>query len=96
VISYVLRLRPEEVADGRFVGEVEAVASRRRRRIRTIEQITSFILATLANEVDASTTARQVANDEEPDTDDPGEMNDPDASDDPAAAHRPPVTERRR
>lgn len=69
MISYILRLRPEELADGRFVGEVEAVASRQRRRVRTVEQITTFILATMADEVIADVTARQVASDEEPDAD---------------------------
>lgn len=69
VISYVLRLRPDELADGRFIGEVEAVTSRQRRHIRTIDQMVAFILATLASQVAATTTAACVAIDEEPDPD---------------------------
>lgn len=67
VISYVLRLRPEELADGRFVGEVEAVTSRQRRHIRTMDQMLTFILTTLASQVSATSTALCVATDEEPD-----------------------------
>lgn len=61
VISYVLRLRPDALADGRFVGEIEAVASRQRRSIRTVEQMSKFILATMAGQVTAAASARRLA-----------------------------------
>lgn len=65
VISYVLRLRPDALVDGRFVGEVEAVTSRQRRRISTIDQMAAFILATMGSQVHAAETARQVATDDD-------------------------------
>ena len=59
VISYVLRLRPDALADGRFVGEIEAVSSQERTRIRTIDQMTGFILATMESQVCSGSTARE-------------------------------------
>ena len=61
VISYVLRLRPDALAEGRFVGEVEAVTSRQRSSIRTIEQLAAFIVATMPKQVTAAAMARQLA-----------------------------------
>jgi hypothetical protein len=75
VISYVLRLRPDALVDGRFVGEVEAVTSRQRRRISTIDQMAAFIISTMGSQVSATTTARLVATDDDvvgPDGLDPG------------------------
>jgi hypothetical protein len=61
VISYVLRLRPDALADGRFVGEIEAVTSQDRARIRTLDQMTTFILATVERQVCSGSTARRLA-----------------------------------
>lgn len=74
VISYVLRLRPDTLADGRFVGEVEAVTSRQRRRISTIDQMAAFILSTMVSQVSATATARQVAIDDDADGPDLGAL----------------------
>lgn len=66
VISYVVRLRPDALADGRFVGEIEAVTSRQRRSIRTIDQMASFMLATTGSQVRAAAAAhRQVSEENE-------------------------------
>lgn len=46
LISYVLRLRPDALADGRFLGEIEAVTTRQRHAIRTVDQVEAFILQT--------------------------------------------------
>jgi len=64
VISYVLRLRPDALAGGRFVGEIEAVTSRQRASIRTVEQMSAFILATLPGQVTAAVSARRLAGDD--------------------------------
>ena len=64
VISYVLRLRPDALADGRFVGEIEAVTSRQRTSIRTIDQMATFILATMPGQVTATVAARHGAADD--------------------------------
>jgi hypothetical protein len=61
VISYVLRLRPDALADGRFVGEIEAVTSQERTRIRTLAQMATFILDTMDGQVCSGSTARQLA-----------------------------------
>jgi hypothetical protein len=45
-ISYVLRLRSDALADGRFVGEIEAVSDAQRQVVRTIDQMAAFILET--------------------------------------------------
>jgi hypothetical protein len=64
VISYVLRLRPDALADGRFVGEIEAVTSRQRTSIRTMDQMATFILATMPGQVTATVAARHEAADD--------------------------------
>lgn len=53
LISYVLRLRPDALADGRFVGEIEAVTTRQRRSVRTVDQVAAFILQTTPEQVEA-------------------------------------------
>jgi hypothetical protein len=51
MISYVLRLRPTRIREGEFVGEVEAVTSGRRFPIRSLEQMVSFVLTTMEDEL---------------------------------------------
>jgi hypothetical protein len=58
LISYVLRIRPDALADGRFVGEIEAVTSRERAPIRTVDQVAAFVLATMPAQVLANVAAR--------------------------------------
>jgi len=58
LISYVLRLRPDALADGRFVGEIEAVTSRQRSLVRNVDQVAAFVLATMPDQVVASVAAR--------------------------------------
>ena len=59
LISYVLRLRPDALADGRFVGEIEAVTSRQRTLVRTVDQVAAFVLATMPDQVVANVAARE-------------------------------------
>jgi hypothetical protein len=58
VISYVLRVRPESLDEGRIVGEVEAVASGQRSAVRSIEQVLAFLVETAEDEVLRSRVAR--------------------------------------
>ncbi|MHB1583256.1 MAG: hypothetical protein ACYCU7_08385 [Acidimicrobiales bacterium] len=58
VISYVLRVRPESLDEGRVVGEVEAVASGQRYAVRSIEQVLAFLVETAEDEVLRSQVAR--------------------------------------
>jgi hypothetical protein len=51
LISYVVRLRSDDLVGGRFVGEIEAVTSRQRVPIRTIDQVAAFILETMPTQV---------------------------------------------
>ena len=51
LISYVLRLRPDALAKGQFVGEIEAVTTRQRSSVRTVDQVAAFILGTSAKQV---------------------------------------------
>lgn len=60
LISYVVRLRSDALADGRFVGEIEAVTSRQRRSIRNIDQLATFVLATMGVQVASKETAREI------------------------------------
>lgn len=53
-ISYIIRLRPDALSEGRFVGEVEAVSSTERRAVRTLDQIAAFILETRQHQADES------------------------------------------
>jgi hypothetical protein len=50
-VSYVLRVRPEGVRDGRFAGEIEAVATGQRFAVRSIEQLVAFVLETVDEEM---------------------------------------------
>jgi hypothetical protein len=64
VISYVLRLRPESLGEGRVVGEVEAVASGQRHAVRSIDQVLAFLFRTAEDEVartQAGRPGREVA-----------------------------------
>ena len=51
LISYVLRLRPDALAKGRLVGEIEAVTTRERSSVRTVDQVADFIFGTSAKQV---------------------------------------------
>ena len=44
LISYVLRLRSDELAAGRVVGEVEAVANGHRFVVRSLDQLLAFLI----------------------------------------------------
>lgn len=58
VISYVLRLRTDALFEGCFVGEVEEVASGRRRRIASMEQLAAFVRSTMADRGGATAVPR--------------------------------------
>ncbi len=58
LISYVLRLHADELASGRVVGEVEAVASGQRFLVRSVEQMIAFLMETSQAE-EASVRAAQ-------------------------------------
>ncbi len=61
VISYVLRLRSDDLAGGRFVGEIEAVATRRKAPVRDADEITAFVLDTAASQaLEVDSAAAQV------------------------------------
>ncbi|HXW39477.1 MAG TPA: hypothetical protein VEJ44_07265 [Acidimicrobiales bacterium] len=55
-VSYVLRVRPESLKDGRFAGEVEAVATGQRFAVRSADELLAFVLETAAEEMAQSTT----------------------------------------
>ncbi len=61
VISYVLRVRPDALTEGCFVGEIEAVASQERARFRSVDQMKAFVLTTMDDQVCSGSTARQRA-----------------------------------
>lgn len=42
LVSYVLRLVPDELADGRLIGEVEAVGTGERRAIHGMDELMGF------------------------------------------------------
>jgi len=46
VVSYVLRLISEELAEGRLVGDVEAVATGQHRAVNGAEELLSFCAET--------------------------------------------------
>lgn len=58
VISYVLRVRPESLDEGRVVGEVEAVASGQRSAVRSIGQVLAFLVETAEDEALRSQVGR--------------------------------------
>lgn len=79
LISYVVRLRSDALADGRFVGEIEAVTSRQRRSIRNIDQLAAFVLATMAVQVASKETAWEIACEVDPAVD-AGACDEPDTA----------------
>jgi len=56
-VSYVLRVRPENLSKERFVGEVEAVGTGQRYAVRSIDQVMAFVLETMRDEVDLTRDA---------------------------------------
>jgi len=57
-VSYVLRVRPESLRDGRFTGEVEAVATGQRYAVRSLDELLAFVLETMGEEMVLPRTAR--------------------------------------
>jgi hypothetical protein len=57
-VSYVLRVRPESLREGRFTGEVEAVATGQRYAVRSLDQLLSFVLETMGEETVLARSAR--------------------------------------
>jgi hypothetical protein len=57
-VSYVLRVRPESLRDGRFAGEVEAVATGQRFAVRSADELLAFVLETAGEEMAHSRTVR--------------------------------------
>jgi hypothetical protein len=57
-VSYVLRVRPDSLREGRFTGEVEAVATGQRYAVRSLDQLLSFVLETVGDEVVLARDAR--------------------------------------
>jgi hypothetical protein len=57
-VSYVLRVRPESLKDGRFAGEVEAVATGQRFAVRSADELLAFVLETADEEIAHSRTVR--------------------------------------
>jgi len=57
-VSYVLRVRPESLREGRFAGEVEAVATGQRFAVRSLDQVMAFMLETASEETVLARTAR--------------------------------------
>jgi hypothetical protein len=59
-VSYVLRVRPENLSKDRFVGEVEAVGTGQRYAVRSFDQVVAFVLETMRDEVDLTRDALAV------------------------------------
>jgi hypothetical protein len=57
-VSYVLRVRPESLREGRFTGEVEAVATGQRYAVRSLDELLSFVLETMGEEQALARNAR--------------------------------------
>jgi hypothetical protein len=57
-VSYVLRVRPEGLREGRFSGEVEAVATGQRFAVRSIEELVAFVHETVGEEMVLTRTGR--------------------------------------
>lgn len=49
-VSYVLRLRTDQLAQGRFGGEIEGVATGRRHGVSSLEQLAAFLIQSAASE----------------------------------------------
>jgi len=58
-VSYVLRLRPEVLSEGRLAGEVEAVATGERFPVRSLDQIMAFVLDTADGQAETALVARR-------------------------------------
>ena len=58
LVSYVLRVRPEDVDAGKLVGEVEAVASGRRYAVRSSDDLVILLGLTIDSELRLSRVAR--------------------------------------
>lgn len=56
LLSYVLRLRSEFLADRRLVGEVENVASGECRAVGSVEEVVSFCVETGAKDLPQAET----------------------------------------
>ena len=56
-VSYVVRLRTPELARGAFAGEVEGVATGRRHKVTSLEQVGAFITETFSAEESAARSA---------------------------------------
>jgi hypothetical protein len=50
LVPYILRLRSNYLAQGKFVGEVEGVATGQRIPIQSVEQLIAFVLETTGAE----------------------------------------------
>lgn len=59
-ISYVLRLRPERLAEDQFTGEMEAVATGQRSIVHSMEEAFDFVLSTVPTELAASRRASRL------------------------------------
>jgi hypothetical protein len=50
IVSYVLRVRPDRLSNGRFSGEVEAVATGQRFAVRSLEEFLAVVLETVGEQ----------------------------------------------
>lgn len=50
-ISYIVRLRPDALRQRGFTGEIEAVTSGNRHAFGSIDQVVSFVLETMDDEM---------------------------------------------
>lgn len=57
-VSYVLRVRPETMREGRLTGEVEAVATGQRYAVRSLDELLAFVVETIGEEIVLGQTAR--------------------------------------
>ncbi len=57
-VSYVLRVRPEGLKEGRFAGEVEAVVTGQRFAMRSVDELLAIVLETAGEEAAVLKTAR--------------------------------------
>jgi hypothetical protein len=54
LLSYVLRVIPEELRSGRLVGDVEAVRTGEHQAIRDVEELVTFCVKTGSDEAGSS------------------------------------------
>ena len=57
-VSYVIRLRPDQLHRGLFAGEVEAVASGHRVHVTSAAEMEEFMLRTMTSEMETAIDAR--------------------------------------